>query len=377
MNNFRLTALLTIFITISTGTASAQQRTEEDELRQLYGDSELISLVTGKRQRIQDAPAVAGVLTAQQIKVAGATTLDQVTDYGMLDSRLELGSDRWQLRLWSRHLVDSGYGPGLSQALNDNTRLDSDTYTVDFSYHARPAREWEVDLHTSYPHHDGDYFLEALPSGTMVPIGDDGNIFTPGGGMVTFPDGVRIKLNAVERHYALDATAVYSGMNRHRWRLAAGASYKEFDSREAGNDGQGVLDGANFMSVVDGTLTDLTGTPSVWAPNESRTQQFFSLQDEWTFAQDWSATIGGRHDQYSDFGGTFNPRLALVWQTRYDLTTKLLYGRAFRPPALVELYTKNNPVQLGNPDLLPESIDTHELVFDYRPPTPAGSGPRT
>ncbi|MBV2093002.1 MAG: TonB-dependent receptor, partial [Candidatus Thiodiazotropha sp. (ex Ctena orbiculata)] len=92
-----------------------------------------------------------------------------------------------------------------------------------------------------------------------------------------------------------------------------------------------------------------------------------SAQDEWNFSKGWELTLGARYDHYSDFGGTFNPRAALVWQTRYDLTTKLLYGRAFRAPSFTNIHAQNNPIGLGNPDLDPAILDTVELVFDYRP----------
>jgi iron complex outermembrane receptor protein len=54
-----------------------------------------------------------------------------------------------------------------------------------------------------------------------------------------------------------------------------------------------------------------------------------------------------------------------VWQTSYALTTKLLYGRAFRAPSFGELYNVNNPASLGNPSLKPETIDTVELGLDW------------
>ena len=44
-----------------------------------------------------------------------------------------------------------------------------------------------------------------------------------------------------------------------------------------------------------------------------------------------------------------------------------MYGRAFRAPSFQELFATANPVDLGNPNLDPEEIDTVELVFDYRP----------
>jgi outer membrane receptor for ferrienterochelin and colicins len=73
----------------------------------------------------------------------------------------------------------------------------------------------------------------------------------------------------------------------------------------------------------------------------------------------------GHH--YSDFGDTFNPRIALVWQSAYNLTTKFMYGRAFRAPSFSELFNVNNPVAQGNDSLDPESIDWYELAFDYQP----------
>lgn len=92
-----------------------------------------------------------------------------------------------------------------------------------------------------------------------------------------------------------------------------------------------------------------------------------SLQDEWSIASDWDLTAGVRYDHYSDFGSTINPRIALVWDARHDMTAKLLYGRAFRAPSFAELFVINNPIVLGNPDLDPETIHTIELAIDYRP----------
>lgn len=115
------------------------------------------------------------------------------------------------------------------------------------------------------------------------------------------------------------------------------------------------------------TVVNVTGTPYTFLRQADRKNFFAFLQDEWRFARDWSFTAGARFDNYSDFGNTVNPRMALVWETRYDLTTKLLYGSAFRPPSFTEMYVINNPVSLGNPKLSPETIDTVELAFDYRP----------
>jgi outer membrane receptor protein involved in Fe transport len=88
-------------------------------------------------------------------------------------------------------------------------------------------------------------------------------------------------------------------------------------------------------------------------------------QDEWSFAKDWMLTAGVRNDNYSDFGGTTNPRLALVWDAALDLTAKLLWGEAFRAPSFSEDYGIN-PVANGNPSLKPETIKTLETAFSWQ-----------
>jgi iron complex outermembrane receptor protein len=56
-----------------------------------------------------------------------------------------------------------------------------------------------------------------------------------------------------------------------------------------------------------------------------------------------------------------------VWDVNKQVTTKLLYGKAFRAPSFSEQGNQNNPVLLGNKDLKPETINTFEWAIDYRP----------
>lgn len=70
---------------------------------------------------------------------------------------------------------------------------------------------------------------------------------------------------------------------------------------------------------------------------------------------------GIRHDKYSDFGKVNNPRLGLNWIIDKNNTIKFMYGEAFRAPTFAELYNKNNPSIIGNPELKPERVKTLEL----------------
>jgi len=77
------------------------------------------------------------------------------------------------------------------------------------------------------------------------------------------------------------------------------------------------------------------------------------------------ATAGGRYDEYDVSGGTFNPRVGLIWDAADDLTIKAFWGTAFRSPTLAELYT-NSQRSVGNIALQPETVASTELVCQKR-----------
>jgi len=56
------------------------QPTDEDELALAYGDKPFVSIATGSRLPISRAPAVATVITAEDIASIGATDLDEVLE---------------------------------------------------------------------------------------------------------------------------------------------------------------------------------------------------------------------------------------------------------------------------------------------------------
>ena len=49
--------------------------------------------------------------------------------------------------------------------------------------------------------------------------------------------------------------------------------------------------------------------------------------------------VAGRYDDYSDFGGTFNPKAGLRWQAADSLVLRATASTGFKAPALHELYS--------------------------------------
>jgi outer membrane receptor for ferrienterochelin and colicins len=88
------------------------------------------------------------------------------------------------------------------------------------------------------------------------------------------------------------------------------------------------------------------------------------LQDEIQLLDSLILSAGVRYDHYDSFGGTTNPRLALIYQPVEGTALKLLYGNAFRAPNAYELYYDDRVNVFSNPDLKPEKIQTYELIYE-------------
>ncbi|MBL1293685.1 MAG: TonB-dependent receptor [Thiotrichales bacterium] len=269
-----------------------------------------------------------------------------------VDVRIDLKRDDWQLRFGYQGRKNIGTGAGISEALDPVGDGDSDRFNADLTYeNDHSFDKWNFTGQLSYLDTSVEPNLLLFPAGVTFPMGGD-----------TFPNGVIGNPDVFERHARLGGSAFYHGFDDHRLRFGAGVNFDEIDRvRESKNFGPA-------LQLLPGGLTDTTNDPDlVFLQPGSRTIQYAFAQDEWHFAPDWDLTGGVRWDNYSDFGTTVNPRAALVWQSAYNLTTKLLYGRAFRAPSFQETRNLNNPVALGNPNLDPEIIDTIELAFDYHP----------
>lgn len=90
------------------------------------------------------------------------------------------------------------------------------------------------------------------------------------------------------------------------------------------------------------------------------------IQDEWRVADTLLLNLGVRHDRFSLPQHSTTPRLAAIWQPRPATTVKILSGRAFRAANAYERDYANGIGYLANPSLRPETIRTHELVWEER-----------
>lgn len=263
------------------------------------------------------------------------------------DASLDLAYQGWRLRGGLKQRDHVGSGAGIASALDPSGRSSSQRLTADLTYGRRFASGWDVAAQGSFFHYRE--FSDVV-------------LFPPGAFGGAFPEGVIGNPYKWERHWLFGASAVYSGFENHGLRIGTGRDYNEiYKVRETKNFSAGA--GA---PVFLGSTVDVSDTAPFLRPHH-RLDNYIYVQDEWEFIRDWTLTAGVRHDRYSDFGNTTNPRAALVWDATERTTVKALYGRAFRVPSFTELYNINNPVNIGNPALKPETIQTMEAVLLWHP----------
>lgn len=288
----------------------------------------------------------------------------------MLDLRADVALRHWRLRAGWQRRDNVGVGAGVLQSLDHHGRFASSRVNADLTYdRPRVAPDWDITAQLSvfWTSQEIDRSLILLPPGAVLPVNAAGHIdFVAPTRLVTFTDGVIGNPEMFERHYRGVLSGVYTGFEHHRIRAGLGFSLNELHKvKERKNFGPAAIGPTD--TSVDRTLTDVSDTPLSVLAEGMRRNRYAFLQDSWTLLPSWELTAGVRYDHYSDFDNAVNPRAALVWETRHDLTTKLLYGRAFRAPAFAEMHNRHNPVGLGNPNLEPEKMETVELAFDYRP----------
>ena len=266
-----------------------------------------------------------------------------------VDARVDLSYQAWRFRTGYQQR-ELGSGAGLAGSFDPYARTHPSRLYLDLSYEQPGfAQNWDISGVAGY------YDIKDAP-------GDPSYTLFPAGAIPAFPNGMIGNPGHSEQHTHASVSAVYTGFEEHRIRTGTGFRVEDmYATQETKNYGP------TYAPLPQGLVIATNNPALVYLLPHKRNLAYLFVQDEWNFARDWMLTAGVRHDRYSDFGGTTNPRIALVWDASYNVVVKAMHGTAFRAPSFSELYAINNPVAVGNPNLTPETITTDELGFSWQP----------
>ena len=246
--------------------------------------------------------------------------------------------------------LDGKYGdksagmPLNSFFLDDQTYSDGIKYYLNLSYENTFWKGMNL-LAKIYRTHDesSDHYME-IPEGGYRPwFGDD-----------PAPQDLINITKVKNNRTGIEAQIDFE--TGHTNTIVSGVTYEEADQYDVKNYSNYLLDGTTFPSIID--VSDIQNH----CQDAERNFKAFFMEDIWDIRDNLRLTIGGRYDDYSDFGGHFSPRAGITWEYLQGYDLKLLYGNAFRAPSFSELYGW----YYGNPDLGPEIIDTYEVSLGAR-----------
>ena len=229
---------------------------------------------------------------------------------------------------------------GVSTGAYGATFGDPRTYTIDtrayldLKYDHTFASDWQVLARVSFDHYPytGHYFFNQ-----QLGINEEGE---PVGPMTA----VENRDSAKADWWGSEVQVSKKLFDRHK--VIAGAEYRDYFRLNQRN-----FDVEPFAPVLDNKQD-----AKVWA---------FYAQDEITILKNLRLNAGLRYDHYSTFGGSLNPRVALIYNPFKQTAFKLLYGQAFRAPNVYELfYEDGGATQKPSPGLKPEKINTYEVVWE-------------
>ena len=235
-----------------------------------------------------------------------------------------------------------------SFALTDDSQLEYDYFFAEARYKKTFEERFTLKSRVYFDQFKDDSFIELFPEGTTLPFDADGD-----GNLESYPDGQLLDLRVTERTVGAEIHFDYEVFDSNIFTL--GTEYRLINQ----TDGRAFF---NADLVTGKALDSLQEIPDELSGLADYTRRIWSvyLQDTWEIIDTVNLTLGVRHDQYSDFGGTTNPRAGLTWEFMQNASLKFLYGEAFRPPNFrEELFIRSKSLE-------PETIRTYEVGLSYQ-----------
>jgi iron complex outermembrane receptor protein len=263
-------------------------------------------------------------------------------------------------------VVERKRRPGISPlwTLNDENFNQLEDYFINLSYERNIWEGFDVQAKVYHNYMEEEAHYQGMTDGAVFMA----LTMTPSGPRVVptplQPEGLIAKPSYVNERTGMEFQATYKIGKAHT--LVSGFTYEEIEQSDVSYSANFLYTPIPNVIIPLGSVRDLSAPQTNVNQDAERDFTAFFIQDIWDISDNLRLAMGARYDDYSDFGESFNPRAALVWEFIKGYDLKVMYGRAFRAPTFQELYTQNNPAVQGNPELDAETIDTYEVSLGAR-----------
>ncbi len=238
---------------------------------------------------------------------------------------------------------------------------ESETFGGDLALHSRIGSDWALKVAGSYAEERNNvYSLNNVNNTALTAALADTNpatAFNPfGDGSNTNPDTLnRIRGTQFNRANSRIETAfaIADGPVFAMWggdaKVAIGTDYRD--------------ESLSIDTVVNGTPTFLGElSRQVSSGFAELVLPLVGTANRRTGIHGMKLSLAGRYENYSDFGGSFNPRVGFDWAVSDAIGLRGSWGTSFRAPRLVELLEGR-----------PRNSESLELVPDPQDPTEAST----
>lgn len=245
--------------------------------------------------------------------------------------------------------INKNNGPfiGLGNALNDDTEIESNYVFVEAGYEKTFDDRLTFRPRAYYDQTDSINSIELFPDGVTLT--------SP---FVTYPDGFFGIAKVSEKVVGAEIPVDYELFDGNM--LTIGAEFRLIQQTNVSNQSS-----IHPISLLPGSFRDFSDELP-WIREVTRRIWSFYIQDVWDVTDTVNITVGGRFDQVTKFSGEISPRIGLSWKFMENASLRLIYGRSFRPPAFLEMFSVNQSVIEGNENLDPEVLKSYEIGLSYR-----------
>jgi iron complex outermembrane receptor protein len=233
-----------------------------------------------------------------------------------------------------RNIVDiypNGFNPLITVKVKDNSI--SAGFRAQFS-------GWNVDLNNTFGRNHFHYFIKETLNATLL---SNSPTHFDAGGHTLNQNTTGVDFNRFYKH-------IFNGIN-----IAFGTEYRiENYGIFAGEVGSYAAFDINNTIVDQNTpeedIVVFNGFPRPrgsqgfpgYAPenevNQTRSNSALYIDTEFDFTNKFMFGVAGRYEKYSDFGSTFNYKLATRFKANKNISLRSSFSSGFRAPSLAQIY---------------------------------------